>query len=248
MYAGTASAQLDEIIVTASSARRTCRTRRSRSRPSTPRCSRRAARRTSSTSRAGAERHADAGRPGDGRRDDHVHPRRRPNRLQLRARARRRHVRRRRLLLRRLTGSMVELLDLDRVEIAARPARHARRQELDRRRREDVLRQPSTAANRHRPSCAVGDYDRVAINGAADLTFVEDKLSARISGVSSSRNGYVTRVDYKCTHPTGPARRSRMAGSTTASSAISAARASRAADLRCSGRRRTPSASRCSAT
>jgi iron complex outermembrane receptor protein len=26
-------------------------------------------------------------------------------------------------------------------------------------------------------------------------------LSARISGVSSSRNGYVTRVDYKCTHP-----------------------------------------------
>lgn len=103
-----------------------------------------------------------------------------------------------------LTGSMVELLDIDRVEISRGPqGTLAGRNSIGGAVKIYSV-EPVHGNNGGQAELTVGNYDQIAIKGAADLTFVEDKLSARISGVSSSRNGYVHRVDYKCTHPSWP--------------------------------------------
>jgi iron complex outermembrane receptor protein len=99
-----------------------------------------------------------------------------------------------------LTGGLVELLDIDRVE---------------------VLRGPQgTLAGKNsiggaiklftaRPdgedsatlSATYGEYNRTEVRGVADFTLVEDKLFASIAGVGRSVDGYITRYDYACTHP-----------------------------------------------
>ncbi|MXO65277.1 TonB-dependent receptor [Altererythrobacter endophyticus] len=45
-----------------------------------------------------------------------------------------------------------------------------------------------------------GSYDRLEVKAAADFALT-DKLFARISGASVKRDGFVTRYDYGCTHP-----------------------------------------------
>jgi len=103
-----------------------------------------------------------------------------------------------------LTGSMVQLLDISRVEIARGPqGTLAGRNSIGGSVKIYSV-EPTHNANNGNAELVVGSYDKIAIKGAADLTFIPDKLSARISGISSSRNGYVHRVDYKCTHPNWP--------------------------------------------
>jgi len=46
-----------------------------------------------------------------------------------------------------------------------------------------------------------GDLHRHDFRAATNITIVPDQLYFRISGVSKSRDGYVNRVDYACTHP-----------------------------------------------
>jgi iron complex outermembrane receptor protein len=101
-----------------------------------------------------------------------------------------------------LTGSMVELLDIDRVEIARGPQGTLSGRNSIGGSVKIYSVEPTHGSNTGSAELTLGNYEQVGIKGAADLTFIEDVLSARISGVSSSRNGYVTRVDYKCTHPT----------------------------------------------
>ena len=101
-----------------------------------------------------------------------------------------------------LTGSMVELLDIDRVEIARGPQGTLSGRNSIGGSVKIYSVEPTHGGNTGTAELTLGNYEQVGIKGSADLTFVEDVLSARISGVSSSRNGYVTRVDYKCTHPT----------------------------------------------
>jgi iron complex outermembrane receptor protein len=101
-----------------------------------------------------------------------------------------------------LSGSMVELLDIDRVEISRGPqGTLAGRNSIGGAVKIYSV-EPTHGSNDGIAELSVGNYDHVELKGAADLTFVEDKLSARVSGVSSSRNGYVERLDYKCLHPT----------------------------------------------
>jgi iron complex outermembrane recepter protein len=95
-----------------------------------------------------------------------------------------------------LTGSLIELLDLDRVEILRGPqgtlaGRNAIGGFIK------LYSQKPGEEEGGRVSITSGSFNRLDFSGAADLKFT-DSVSARISGVSKTEDGYVDRLDYAC--------------------------------------------------
>lgn len=95
-----------------------------------------------------------------------------------------------------LTGSMVELLDLNRVEILRGPqGTLAGRNSIG-----GFIKLYSQEPNEEsegRFSVTAGSYNRLDINGMANFA-ITDNLFARVSGVSKTEDGYVDRLDYAC--------------------------------------------------
>ncbi len=102
-----------------------------------------------------------------------------------------------------LTGSLIELLDIDRVEIARGPQGTLAGRNAIGGTVKLITRKPGEGGNAY-AALTMGNYDRLDVRAASDITIAEDKLYARVSGASRSRNGYVTRLDYKCMHPSSP--------------------------------------------
>ena len=102
-----------------------------------------------------------------------------------------------------LTGSLLDLLDLERVEIARGPqgTLSGRNSIGGTVKLFSVQPGPDQDGSMQ---VTIGDYNRVDVRGAAGFTLAEDTLYARVSGASRSRDGYVKRMDYKCLHPTSP--------------------------------------------
>lgn len=101
-----------------------------------------------------------------------------------------------------LTGTLLDLLDLERVEVLRGPqGTLAGRNSIG----------GSIRLFSKRPgdsggfvSATFGNYDRIDLKGSADFELVEDSVWMRVSGLSRARDGYVTRVDYRCENPSSP--------------------------------------------
>ena len=99
-----------------------------------------------------------------------------------------------------LTGSLVDLLDLDRVEVLRGPqGTLAGKNSIGGSIK--MFSRQAEGGDTGSVSLTYGSYDRVDVRGTGDFTIFEDKLFARIAGVSKHRDGYVTRLDYGCVHP-----------------------------------------------
>src|SRR5690349_20672325 len=98
-----------------------------------------------------------------------------------------------------LTGSLLDLLDLDRVEVLRGPqGTLAGRNSIGGAIKLFSRKAEGKGGN---VSLTYGSYNRVDARASGDFTLVDDKLFARVAGVSKNRDGYVDRMDYGCTHP-----------------------------------------------
>jgi len=99
-----------------------------------------------------------------------------------------------------LTGSLLELLDVDRVEVLRGPQGTLSGRNSIGGAVKMFTKQPGED-NDGFMRVGFGSYDQVDFRGAGDMTLVEDKLYARFSAAGKTRDGYVRVLDYACTHP-----------------------------------------------
>ena len=103
-----------------------------------------------------------------------------------------------------ITGNLLDLLDLDRVEVLRGPQGTLAGRNAIGGAIKLFTRQPDGKDDMN-ISLTKGEFNRTEIKGAAGLTLVPDKLFARIAGVAKSMDGYVKRLDYACqNHTPGP--------------------------------------------
>ena len=100
-------------------------------------------------------------------------------------------------------GSMLDLLDLDRVEILRGPQGTLAGKNSIGGAVKLYTRAPDGDTDGYLEVTG-GSFDRIDAKGAANLTLVPDTLFARVSAVTRHRDGYVKRLDYNCANPTGP--------------------------------------------
>lgn len=98
-------------------------------------------------------------------------------------------------------GSLLNLVDLDRVEILRGPQGTLAGQNSIGGAIKLYSKKPD-GSNDGYLSATYGRFNRLEVRGAANFTLVPEKLFARLSGSSVNKDGYVTRYDYRCTHPT----------------------------------------------
>lgn len=99
-----------------------------------------------------------------------------------------------------LTGTIFDLIDLDRVEILRGPQGTLAGQNSIGGAIKLFSKKPDGQGGGF-VQATYGKYDRAEFRGAAEFTVIPDELFARIAGVSVQKDGYVTRYDYACTHP-----------------------------------------------
>src|SRR4029077_3638770 len=99
-----------------------------------------------------------------------------------------------------LTGSVLDLLDLERVEILRGPQGTLAGKNSIGGSIKLFSKKPSGDGGGYVEG-GYGSLDEVSVRAGADFTLVDDKLFARVAGVSRSRDGYVDRIDYGCSHP-----------------------------------------------
>jgi len=98
-----------------------------------------------------------------------------------------------------LTGSILDLLDLDRVEVLRGPQGTLAGKNSIGGAIKLYSKRPK-GDNSGFASITLGSRNRVDLRGAVDLGLAPD-LSVRVTGVSRSQDGYISRLDYGCVHP-----------------------------------------------
>ncbi|MET0293187.1 MAG: TonB-dependent receptor [Steroidobacteraceae bacterium] len=100
-----------------------------------------------------------------------------------------------------LTGATFELLDLERVEILRGPQGSLAGKNSIGGSVRLVSKKPQ-GDNTGYLSATYGIRNRMDLRASGDFTLVDDKLFMRLSGVSRSQEGYVTKLDFACANPT----------------------------------------------
>jgi iron complex outermembrane receptor protein len=100
-----------------------------------------------------------------------------------------------------LTGSILDLLDLDRVEVLRGPqgtlsGRNSIGGAVK------LFSKRPTGDNSGYVQAAYGIRNRIDLRGSADFNIAEG-LDARIAGVAKKQRGYVKRLDFGCLYPAG---------------------------------------------
>lgn len=99
-----------------------------------------------------------------------------------------------------LTGSVLDLLDLDRVDILRGPQGTLAGKNSIGGAIKLYSKKP-TGSGGGFVEAGYGDLNAVTVRGATDVVLSPDKMFVRFAGVSRSRDGYVKNLDYRCTHP-----------------------------------------------
>ena len=102
-----------------------------------------------------------------------------------------------------ITGSIFDLMDLDRVEILRGPQGTLSGMNSMGGSVKLFSKKP-TGDNAGFLEGTAGSLRRTDVRGAADFTIVPDELFFRIAGVSRHHKGFVTQYDYACLHPSDP--------------------------------------------
>jgi iron complex outermembrane recepter protein len=99
-----------------------------------------------------------------------------------------------------LTGSLLDLMDLQRVEVLRGPqGTLAGRNSIG-----GAIKLYSKVPDGQGGgdvSVTVGSFDRLDVRASGEFTVVPDKMFVRLAGASRQRDGYVDVLDYGCTHP-----------------------------------------------
>ena len=101
-----------------------------------------------------------------------------------------------------LTGSIFDLLDLDRVEILRGP--QGTLSGMNSLGGSVKLYSKAPRGSGGFIEGTVGSLGRRDFRASGDFTVVPDKLFVRLSGVARHHSGYVDRIDYACSHPNDP--------------------------------------------
>ena len=99
-------------------------------------------------------------------------------------------------------GSLLDLLDLDRVEILRGPQGTLAGKNSIGGAVKLFTRAPQGDGSGY-IEATTGSFGRIDVKAAADISLVPDTLFARISGVTRHRDGYLKRLDYNCMNPGG---------------------------------------------
>lgn len=99
-----------------------------------------------------------------------------------------------------LTGSLLDLLDVDRVEVLRGPQGTLAGRNSIGGAVKMYTKQPGEDDSGY-IEVGFGNYDQVSFRGAGGMTLIEDKLYARVAAAGLTRDGYVRVLDYGCTHP-----------------------------------------------
>src|SRR5262245_13391796 len=98
-----------------------------------------------------------------------------------------------------ITGNILDLLDLDRVEVLRGPQGTLAGRNAIGGAIKLYTRKPDGSDDIN-VSLTKGEFNRTELRGAAGLVLAEDKLYMRVAGIAKAMDGYVNRLDYACTH------------------------------------------------
>ena len=101
-----------------------------------------------------------------------------------------------------VTASIFDLIDLDRIEILRGPQGTLAGMNSEGGALKLYSKKPTGEGGYVEAS--LGNFHRRDLRASADFTIVPGELFARVAGIYRQRDGYVTRLDYACTHPDDP--------------------------------------------